>query len=393
MAVGMVSSNEQMNGHTVTVAATFRVYDGYGSMGEYIVVGMTRAGAVVNVIPILIDLNGTSDEFKDVFYASRPEIIGPVLYFCGPSDWLDPFRRAEDLFINTMWEADHLPATWTEPLNLARAVIVPSRFLVDVCRRSGVTVPVEVVAQGVDPNVYRYEQRPEKEGLTTLMVGTVDDRKHIDEGVAAWKLAFANDPQARLVIKSRFQKGTYAFDDARIGFFNQSEATRGIAHWYRDADVLLALGNEGFGLPLVEGMATGLPVIALNSEGQADICAEAGDCLLPIAPSTWAPYHDSFWGTAGMQGVPGVEDVAERLRWVASHKKEAREMGKAASEWVLRHRNVWRMGPAILEVMEHYTQCDRPLRRTGAGLDRRTIQPGASPDTHDKVNSNALPDA
>ena len=323
---------------------------------------MERAGAVVHIYHLLIDLKGTSAEFKEIFLTSRPEIVGPVLYFCGPSDWLDPYREVEDLFINTMWEADRLPAVWPERLNLARAVIVPSRFLVDVFRRSGVNVPVEVVAQGVDPDVYHYEQRPERDGLTALMVGTVDERKHIGEGIAAWKLAFENDPSARLIIKSRFQKGDYSFDDPRITFFKHDEATRGIAGWYREADVLLALGNEGFGLPLVEGMATGLPVIALDSEGQADICAEARDYLLPVAPARWAPYNERYWGPSGVQGVPGVEDVAERLRWVAAHRAEAREMGRAASEWARKHRNVWDMGPALLEVMEHYVRPARSLR-------------------------------
>lgn len=349
--------------HTLTLAATFRVYDGYGSMGEYIALGMSRAGATVNIAPLLIDLNGTSEEFKAIFNASRPEIIGPVLYFCGPSEWLDPYREVEELFINTMWEADRLPALWPERLNLARAVIVPSRFLVDAFRKSGVNVPVEVVAQGVDPDVYHYEQRPERDGLTTLMVGAVDERKHIDEGIAAWKLAFEHDTRARLIIKSRFQKGNYSFDDSRITFFKHDEATRGIAHWYREADVLLALGNEGFGLPLVEGMATGLPVIALDSEGQADICAEAADCLLPVAPIKWMPYNEPNWGPSGVQGVPGIEDVASRLRWVATHRTEAREMGLAASAWALKHRNVWQMGPAILDVMEHHVRPARLLQR------------------------------
>lgn len=349
--------------HTLTVAATFRIYDGYGSMGEYLVVGMSREGAVVNVIPILIDRNGLSDEFKEIADAAAEGMVGPVLYFCGPSDWMDPFRGAEDFFISTMWEADRLPAIWPERLNLARAVIVPSRFLVDVCRRSGVTVPVEVVALGIDPDVYRYEPRPERDGLTTLMVGTVDERKHFDEGIAAWKLASEPDPQARLVIKSRFQKGDYTFDDPRISFFNDNEATRGMAKWYHDADVLLALGNEGFGLPLLEAMATGLPVIALNSEGQADICADAKDCLLPVNPVSWTAYNESYWGPSGVQGVPGVADIAERLRWVAGHRDEAREMGRAASDWARTHRNVWKMGPAILDIMEHYSRPPRSLRK------------------------------
>ncbi|HEX8474355.1 MAG TPA: glycosyltransferase family 4 protein [Pyrinomonadaceae bacterium] len=347
---------------TVTLVATFRVYDGYGSMGEYMALGMSRAGARVNAIPILIDLEGTSVEFQEIIKHSRADAVGAVLYFCGPCEWLDPYRDAEDLFINTMWEADRLPSVWSERLNLARAVIVPSRFLVDAFRQSGVNVPIEVVAQGVDPEIYHYEQRPERESLTTLMVGTVDERKHIDEGIAAWKKVFADDPHARLIIKSRFQKGNYAFQDPRIIFSHASEPTRGIVHWYREADVLLALGNEGFGLPLVEGMATGLPVIALDSEGQADLCADARDCLLPVKPVRRQAYHDAYWGTAGMQGVPGVDDVAERLRWVATHRDEARALGAAASRWVHKHRSIWTMGAAVLDIMENYSNSKRRLR-------------------------------
>src|SRR5206468_6458860 len=105
------------------------------------------------------------------------------------------------------------------------------------------------------------------------------------------------------------------------------------------ADVLLALGNEGFGLPLVEGMATGLPVIALNSEGQSDVCEGAPSCLLPVAASTWEAYNPSAFGSCGVRGVPSVVEVAGRLRWVARHRDEAREIGRAGSKWVLQHRN------------------------------------------------------
>jgi glycosyltransferase involved in cell wall biosynthesis len=158
------------------------------------------------------------------------------------------------LFINTMWESSRLPAGWTAALNRARTVIVPTRFVAKVCRESGVTVPIEVVPEGVDPAVYHYLERPTRPGLTTLIVGTVVERKHVREGVAAWKQAFADDPEARLLIKARFHLNNYQPDDPRITFVDANETSRGIAHWYREADVLLALGNEGFGLLLVEGM-------------------------------------------------------------------------------------------------------------------------------------------
>jgi glycosyltransferase involved in cell wall biosynthesis len=141
------------------------------------------------------------------------------------------------------------------------------------------------------------------------------------------------------------------------------EHTTGIAHWYRRADVLLALGNEGFGLPLVEGMATGLPVIALASEGQRDVCDEAGDLVLAVRPAGTEPHSHYGREQCGVRGYPDVAEVAARLRWVAEHRDEASDMGRAASAWALRNRNIWDYGPAVLRVLDEH---GRPRRRRRA---------------------------
>ena len=191
-------------------------------------------------------------------------------------------------------------------------------------------------------------------------------RKNSEIGIAAWQAAFADDLTARLIIKARFQYRAYVPDDPRIQFVDSDEPTRGIAHWYRQADVLLALGNEGFGLPLIEGMATGLPVIALDSEGQGDVCADAPGCLLPVPPARWVPYDEPPYGPAGVRGVPAVAAVAAQLRWVADHRTEAAALGQRAAAWVAAARPVWSKGPAVLDVIERYTPQSRPLRRQPA---------------------------
>ncbi|MFS8085513.1 MAG: glycosyltransferase, partial [Acidobacteriota bacterium] len=241
----------------ISVAANFEVSTGYGSMAEYLVLGMLRAGANVNVVALTLDERGLSEEFQERLRRSKPFADEPVIYFSWPRPDLERFRYASNLFINTMWESGQLPAGWAGQLNGARALIVPTRFVADVCRNSGVTAPIEVIPEGIDPNIYHYLKRPERPGLTTLTVGPLNERKNLTEGIAAWKLAFAGDPDARLIIKTQYNYQNYVPDDPRISYIDQVEPTRGIVHWYRQADVLLALGNEGFGLPLVEGMATG----------------------------------------------------------------------------------------------------------------------------------------
>jgi len=336
----------------VRVVAPVFVYDGLGSMGEYLVLGMARAGAEVTLTLLRHDLEGTLPELRKLI-STRPAVIDdPTVILAWWGDRLDAYSRAP-LFVNTMWETSRIPADWPARLNMARAVIVPTRFVADVFRSCGVNVPVYVVPQGVDPAVYHLEERTGRDGLTTLMVGVVCPRKNVAEGILAWQRAFAGDPEARLLIKSRF--GAPALEvggDDRIRFVDSNETTRGIAHWYREADVLMALGNEGFGLPLVEAMATGMPVIALDTEGQSDVCTDAGDLVLSVPAGRWERVSQAPFGDCGIRAVPDVDAVAARLRWVADHRDEAAALGRESSAWAIRHRDVWDMGPAILDLME-----------------------------------------
>jgi hypothetical protein len=375
----------------ITVVGGFAVHSGYASMNEYLVRGMYRAGARLSLQPHDLDLVGCSAELLGIWAASRPHVDGPVLYSSWMRADLECFARTE-LFIRSMYEASQLPSGWPERLNRSRVVIVPTPFVADTFRSGGVTVPVEVVPDGIDPVAYPLLARPARESITTLIVSAVynrvyqlpgiADRKHLPEAIAAWQQAFDGDPSARLLLKCTFGERSDFPDDPRIELVSGVLPSRGIAHLYGQADVLLALGSEGFGLPLIEGMATGLPVIALASEGQAQVCREVPDLVLAVEPAGWEPHLHEGREPCGVRGVPSVGDVAAKLRWVAGHRAEAAEMGRSASAWVHRHRDVWTYGPAVLEIIEAHSRFRRGLRRKpapAAAPAQRTVRhaPGA----------------
>jgi glycosyltransferase involved in cell wall biosynthesis len=349
----------------VTLAGGFGLDTGRAAMHVYLALGLHRAGVRVSLQPDRADLRGCPPEFVEIYARSGPAADGPVVRSCWNGARLpaDPGRTT---FVRAMYEASGLPRGWADVLNQTRAVLVPSTFVADTFGASGVTVPVHVTPDGVDPEVYRYAPPQHRDGVTTLIVAglwdptTIDDRKHVPAAVRAWQRAFDGDPAARLVLKIRWPASSGGpplaalgvAGDPRVLLADDVEYTRGIAHWYEQADVLLALGSEGFGLPLIEGMAVGRPVIALASEGQKDVCDQAGDLLLAVRPAGYEPHYHYGRELCGVRAFPDVAEVAACLRWVAEHRDEAAAMGRAASAWVHRYRSVWDYGPAVLAVLE-----------------------------------------
>ena len=311
---------------------------------------------------------GLSEEFLDLYTASGNRAEGPVLYSEAIDPMHEPHLRGHELFVRTMYEADTMPETWLPVLNQARCVIVPTAFNVEMFRRAGVRPPIEVLPDGIDPQVYAYRERPERTTFTTLLVATDLPRKHHREAVAGWRQAFDGDPDARLIIKTRVNDSLSVRADPRITIVGRDEWGRGIAHWYAAADVLVAVGNEGFGLPLIEAMATGLPVVALDSEGQRDVCRAVPDLVLSVQPDGWMSTSYRVDGRpTGRLAVPSVGQIAERLRWAADHRDEARDMGRAASAWVHRERDVWRYGPDMLAIIEQHRTTSRRGKTRASG--------------------------
>jgi glycosyltransferase involved in cell wall biosynthesis len=355
-------------GISVTVAAAFDVHSGYGVTGEYLALSLARAGASVTAVALGLSAPGLSEELIAMTRPPQDQSgEGPTIYHSWLRPDIQPFCDGRELFISTMWEASRFPPAWIPLLQKARAVIVPSRFVGESCRASGVTRPIVVVPLGIDPDVYHEQPREEREGLHSLIVAPVDDRKHTHLAIEAWKTAFARDADARLVIKTTYGYHNYVPDDPRVTYVDRVEASRGIAAWYRQADILLALGSEGFGMPLVEGMATGLPVIALDAEGQADVCRDAPELVLAVPSAGQERHGHHSIGSAGYRSVPDLDAVVHHLRWVAEHRDEARDMGRAASAWAIENRNIWSVGPEVLDVVQ------RLSRRTAGQPGSRTL--------------------
>jgi glycosyltransferase involved in cell wall biosynthesis len=77
-----------------------------------------------------------------------------------------------------------------------------------------------------------------------------------------------------------------------------------MAAWYGTCDVLLNVGNEGFGLPGLEAQACGTPVIAAGWAGAAELCGAGWKVK---GQREWNNKHRTSWQ------IPFISDIARKL--------------------------------------------------------------------------------
>jgi len=290
------------------------------------------------------------------------------------------------------WEFGSLPKEWVEKFQAeVDECWVPSHYVKQVYVESGVDEKrVFVIPNGINPSVFHPQVPPTplktKKGFKFLFVGGTIHRKGIDILLKIYSKTFTNEDDVTLIIKdfggdafyqgqtiAEYIKRLQADKNApEIIYINQTLPENELVGLYTACDVLVhPYRGEGFGLPILEAMACGTPVIVTNGGAALDFCKPYCSLLINSKKVVQSYNHvgdrelvDNAWFFE-----PEPADLAAKMLYAYKHQKEMKEKGWQAHKETHRH---WKWEDSGKKICERILELkDKPLQRD---LDRKNLE-------------------
>jgi glycosyltransferase involved in cell wall biosynthesis len=219
---------------------------------------------------------------------------------------------------------------------------------------------IRVIPEAVDGNTFHTHGRKpydKHRPFRFLSIGKYEQRKSLDETVDAFAQVYANTPAIELVIKSnyfvnhdqKFQQLKNKIKDLTNVSLLWGEMPRAeLSELYRSCDAfVLPSKAEGWGLPLIEAAACGLPIITTMYSGHTEFLQFIRDSVLPVTytmgPIT-CPEYQSYYPDSnnnwGSWARPDVFSIASAMQTVCRDYDELFETA-CANSFVIRRTFTW----------------------------------------------------
>lgn len=198
------------------------------------------------------------------------------------------------IILNTVWETSRIPKQWLPKINKFDAICVPSLQNKRAMRNSGVKVPVFIVPHGVNTKLFTPANKklpvPGSKGrFIFVSVFGFQHRKNPEALLRAYWEEFTPADKTLLVIKTngyapfeneKWIKNRIQIYKKRLGIRKKTAPVTIIARRLRPNQqkriytlghvFVLPTRGEGVGLPFLESLSSGVPVIATGWGGHMD---------------------------------------------------------------------------------------------------------------------------
>jgi glycosyltransferase involved in cell wall biosynthesis len=313
--------------------STMRPNMSFSVVSRYLIEALDREGVQVRIAPTL---NQPAPGLERFYHPDDGR--GRFAFYY---DWrCQPRVLPPPRVMRTVWESTRVPPAQIATINRDVELIwVPSACTREIYLDCGVQVPVKLLPNGVDGERFPLLERDEdRETITFGTLAELSPRKGTDVLLAAFMAEFSAKDPVRLLISATHGPGAYACEDPRISW-REGLLSHGppLLEFLRELDVfVLPSRAEPWGLPGLEAMATGAPLIATRWGGPAEYMDPADSLPLDYQLVDCGGVVSNNRRYEGRWAEPDREHLQALMRWCLHHREEVRAMGRRAAARVRR---------------------------------------------------------
>lgn len=281
-------------------------------------------------------------------YADRPE-ADPVALMLAPPGMVELMAKLKPPRIGyTVTEVSRLPRPWRRSLKVPDRLWVPSQWGKGVLVDNGVDRDrIDVVPEGVDGEVFNPQAPPapqlaDRPEFKFLHVGKWERRKSTIELIRCFDELFHDRPAS--LILSVNHLGLTRFDPVKslkrlklkapekVVLVEPVDDHRLMAGLYTACDAFLFPSrSEGWGLPLLEAMACGLPCLGVDYSGSTEFTDRETNLLTNYRLRPIDDPDMKKLGDPGVWAEPNWDQFKEYMDFVFTNRDQAAELGRRAA--------------------------------------------------------------
>lgn len=378
-----------------------RDYSGYGEANRHDIAALDAAGVELSTqIPIytleISDFGklgeiATNAENKKIGYNIKILHTTPNVY----KQFMEPGKYHIG---RAFWETDKVPLDFAQNLQLMDEIWTGSKFNADAIRKAGVTKPIKIIPEAIDTDVpekldaYQTPQIPPDTKFKFYSIFEWTERKNPTALLEAYWREFEGNPNVALVIKTYVDNFT---PDRKNEIDNAIRMTRkrlALTHYapiylyrglmdryqvyrfHKSFDCFVSTHRgEGWGIPQMEAMLMGKPIISTNIGGIHEYLLDGIHAKL--LPSTMVPIGENSrnkqWYTPDQNWAEvDIDATRAAMRWAYENPEEAKQMGTLAQTFVKELFSIQNVGQImrkrLSEIQNEPYEIDREPMRTAA---------------------------
>lgn len=326
---------------------------------------LCNCGYKVNVID---DRDGEIS-LSNVKFVKRNNKRNAIVHFTG--NLLSHFPEKQFTIFKLMFESDRIPPLWVEKLKTADLVLVPSKFNYRTFIKSGVKKDkIFVLKEPVSPSIninekFKFKTKKSFKFLSVFSEKTLY-RKGADILLKTYLKSFSYKDDVCLIIKSNISKSKL-FKELSICKSSISPEIEIINEFLEENEMemlfksvhsfVLPSRGEGIGLPYMQAMLEGIPVIATGWSGNTEFMNSKNAFLVNYKLIKVS--HDLSkviypWYFGGMMAEPCVFDLQAKLKYVYNNYNEAKVIGERGRKFLLKYHSFEAVSNYFKKVIKNF---------------------------------------